>query len=357
MAEILIVDDEEGIRRTMALFLKDAGHTVRSACCVDEARRVLDEVDVDVILSDIVMPGDDGLRLLDHARTHRPLASFILITGEPTLETATEALRMGAFDYLPKPVRKDTVCQVVAKAAAMKELRAANARLDAENRRHREELERQVAERTVELEKAIVERETALVRVNQVLESTTLALSMALDMRDPYTGGHQRRVTLLACAIWDRMGLPQEARDGLRMAGLLHDLGKIKVPADILTKPTRLSTAEFDLIKEHPVSAWEVLRLLDFPWPVATIVRQHHERLDGSGYPDHLKDGEILQEARILGVADVVEAMASHRPYRPALGIETALAEITRGRGTIYCERTADACLAVFREDGFVLPT
>jgi HD-GYP domain-containing protein (c-di-GMP phosphodiesterase class II) len=153
------------------------------------------------------------------------------------------------------------------------------------------------------------------------------------------------------------MGLPPEARDGLRMAGLLHDLGKIKVPADILTKPTRLSTAEFDLIKEHPVAAWEVLRLLDFPWPVATIVRQHHERLDGSGYPDHLKDGEILQEARILGVADVVEAMASHRPYRPALGIDVALAEIERGRGRIYCERAADACLAVFREDGFVLPT
>jgi putative nucleotidyltransferase with HDIG domain len=197
----------------------------------------------------------------------------------------------------------------------------------------------------------------ALKRVSQVLESTTLALSMALDMRDPYTGGHQRRVTILACAIWDRMGLPREARDGLRIAGLLHDLGKIKVPADILTKPTRLSAAEFDLIKEHSVAAWEVLRVLDFPWPVADIVRQHHERLDGSGYPDHLKGDAILPEARVLGVADVVEAMASHRPYRAALGIDAALAEIRRGRGIVYSPEVADACMTVFREDGFVLPT
>jgi HD-GYP domain-containing protein (c-di-GMP phosphodiesterase class II) len=156
--------------------------------------------------------------------------------------------------------------------------------------------------------------------------------------------------------VWDRLSLPPEARKGLRVAGLLHDLGKIRVPSDILSKPTRLSTAEFALIKEHPVAAWEILKLVRFPWPVATIVRQHHERLDGSGYPDGLKDEAILRESCVLAVADVVEAMASHRPYRPALGIDAALAEIGRGRGTVYWPDAVDACVRLFREDGYVLP-
>jgi HD-GYP domain-containing protein (c-di-GMP phosphodiesterase class II) len=188
------------------------------------------------------------------------------------------------------------------------------------------------------------------------MESIILCLSMALEKRDPYTAGHQRRVADLACVIWDNLSLPREARDGLRIAGMLHDLGQVQISADILSKPTRLSKAEFMLIKEHSISAWEILRLAEFPWPVATIVRQHHERLDGTGYPDGLKDGDILRESCILGIADVVEAMASHRPYRPALGIDAALAEILRGRGTAYWPDAVDACVKAFRVDGYVLP-
>jgi len=189
------------------------------------------------------------------------------------------------------------------------------------------------------------------------MESTTEALSMVLEMRDSYTAGHQRRVADLACTMWDRMAAPKDAREGLRIAGLLHDLGKIRVPAEILSKPSRLSSGEMSLVREHAVSGWEVLRRVDFPWPVATMVRQHHERLDGSGYPDGLKDGDILRESCVLGVADVVEAMSSHRPYRPALGVEAALAEIQKGRGILYCPNAVDACVQVFREDGYVLPT
>jgi HD-GYP domain-containing protein (c-di-GMP phosphodiesterase class II) len=279
----------------------------------------------------------------------QPHASVVLFTGEPNLDTATEALRLGAFDYLPKPVRKDALCRVVERAAQVASLRLANIRLDQENRLHREELQRLVEDRTRELEVSI--RSLARVQV-----STSEALALALEMRDPYTAGHQRRVTALACAIWDRLGLGADGRDGLRIAGMLHDLGKLKIPADILTKPTRLSRAEFELVKEHPLAAWEILRVLDFPWPVADIVRQHHERVDGSGYPDGLGLDAIRTEARVLGVADVVEAMASHRPYRAALGIGAALEEIRAGRGARYCPDTVDACIAVFLEDGFVLP-
>jgi len=350
MARILIVDDEEGIRRTSELFLVEAGHVVDTAANVSEASARIAGREYDVILSDVVMPGDDGIRLLEMVRARSPLTQFILITGEPTIETATDALRLGAFDYLPKPVRKDTMCRVVSKASQEKELRERCESLHEENRRHREELGRLVEERTAELR-------TAMDRLATTLESTTQALSMAMEKRDPYTAGHQRRVTDLACAVWDRLGLPRPARDGLRMAGMLHDLGKINIPADILSKPSRLSTAEFALIREHPVSAWEILRLVEFPWPVATIVRQHHERLDGTGYPDGLKDGDILRESCVLGVADVVEAMASHRPYRAALGIDAALAEITRGRGTAYWPDAVDACVQLFREAGYVLPT
>lgn len=356
MASVLIVDDEEGIRRTTGLFLREAGHDVETAASVREACGLVERRSFDVVLTDIVMPGDDGIRLLEIVRARSPLAQVVMFTGEPTVETATDALRLGAFDYLPKPVRKDTVCRVVAKAASLTQLHQENARLDEENRRHRAELERLVQMRTVELKATIEQREAAIGRLGRLLEATAEALSMALEMRDPYTAGHQRRVTALACAISERMNLPTGAREGLRIAGLLHDLGKIRVPADILTKPSRLTAPEFSLIKEHPVSAWEILRVVDFPWPVADIVRQHHERLDGSGYPDGLEGDSIGPEARILGVADVVEAMASHRPYRAALGIDVALEEILLGRGTRYCPGAVDACVALFREEGYALP-
>ncbi len=349
MARVLIVDDEAGIRRTLAMFLGNAGHEVETAGSVLEASALLGDREFDVVLSDIIMPGEDGLHLLELVRGRSPLTQFVLITGEPTLETATNALRLGAYDYLAKPVRKETVCRIVAKAGQERALRLQVEQLHEENLRHREELELLVTERTSELQ-------NALHRLTTTLESTTMALSMVLEKRDSYTAGHQRRVTDLALTLWDRLAAPREARDGLRIAGLLHDLGKIQVPAEILSKPARLSPAEFALIREHAASGWEVLRQVEFPWPVATIVRQHHERLDGSGYPDGLKSGEILLEAQVLGVADVVEAMSSHRPYRPALGIEVALAEVLRGRGTLYGPAIVDTCIKVFREEGYLLP-
>jgi len=190
-------------------------------------------------------------------------------------------------------------------------------------------------------------------KVKRALEVTIGALAATTERRDPYTAGHQRRVTDLACGIATKMGMNGQQLEGLRVASFMHDIGKIAIPAEILSKPGRLSENEFNLIKEHPRTAYDVLKDIDFPWPVAEIVLQHHERLDGSGYPQHLRGDEIMMEARILATADVVEAMSSHRPYRPALGVDAALAEINSKKGTSLDADVVDACTEIFSSGGF----
>ena len=183
--------------------------------------------------------------------------------------------------------------------------------------------------------------------------ATVNALASTVEMKDPYTAGHQRWVTRLACAIAKEMGLSEEKIEGIRMAGLIHDIGKLNIPAEILTKPGHLSEIQYNMIKIHPQVGCDILREIKFPWPVAQIVLQHHERMDGTGYPQGLSDEEIILEARILAVADTVEAMSSHRPYRVAHGIERALQEISRNRSTLYDPEVVDACLMLFTEKGF----
>ena len=191
--------------------------------------------------------------------------------------------------------------------------------------------------------------------LSHVWRQTIELIASVSELRDPYTAGHQKRVAGLAKFMAMKMELSPKSVDAVEMASLVHDVGKIKVPAEILSKPGPLDEVEYLLVKTHPQAGYNLLKDIDFPWPVAEIVLQHHERLDGSGYPQGLKGKEILQEARIIAVADVVEAMASDRPYRKALGIEAALKEIKRGRGTLYDEEAVDACLALF-EEGLVIP-
>ncbi len=192
-------------------------------------------------------------------------------------------------------------------------------------------------------------------QMRRTVEQTVAALAATAEKRDPYTAGHQQRVAALACAMAAKLGLNGDRRDGLRVAGLLHDLGKISIPAEILAKPARLTDIEFSIMKTHPQAAYDILKGVTFPWPVAEMVLQHHERLDGSGYPGGLTGADILPEARILAVADVVEAMSSHRPYRAALGLKKALAEVTARRGTAYDPEAVDACRELFEKDGFSL--
>jgi putative nucleotidyltransferase with HDIG domain len=174
-----------------------------------------------------------------------------------------------------------------------------------------------------------------------------------VDARDRYTAGHQLRVTELACAIAEAMGSPKEQIQAVHVAGLLHDVGKMLLPTEILTKPGRLNDIEFAMIRTHPKSGYNILKSIEFPWPIAKMVLQHHERMDGSGYPDRIRGEEILIEARILAVADVVEAMSSHRPYRPALGLDKALDEVVTNRGVLYDPLVVDACVRVFKEEAF----
>lgn len=193
----------------------------------------------------------------------------------------------------------------------------------------------------------------SLEKLKQVLEGTVQAMAMAVEMRDPYTAGHERRVAALACAIAERMGLPPDQIEGIRIAGLLHDVGKIRVPAEILNKPGPASEIESAMLKTHSEVGYDILKAIEFPWPIAQIVLQHHERLDGSGYPGGLMGEDIVLEAGVVAVADVVEAMASHRPYRPALGIDKALDEISQNRGKLYEPVVVDSCLALFSHGEF----
>jgi putative nucleotidyltransferase with HDIG domain/PAS domain S-box-containing protein len=203
--------------------------------------------------------------------------------------------------------------------------------------------------------RAIVTHISTLEKLEHSLDDTVTAIAATVEMRDPYTAGHQRRVAKLAAAIGVEMELPSDQIEGLRIAAVVHDIGKIHVPAEILSNPGKLTTAEFDIIKTHCQAGYEILHPIDFPWPVAEIVLQHHEKLDGSGYPNGLKKDEILLEAKILSVADVIEAMSSHRPYRPGLGTFQALQDISRNRGTLYDEDAVQAALNLFHEKNYEL--
>jgi PAS domain S-box-containing protein len=190
----------------------------------------------------------------------------------------------------------------------------------------------------------------ALKSVKKAMNTTIQVLVSALEKRDPYTGGHQSRTADLVQAIAREMGLPDDKIEGIRIAGSIHDIGKLSIPTEILSKPAKLTNIEFSIVKEHSLSGYEMLREVESPWPLAEIVYQHHERLNGIGYPRNLKGNEILLEARILAVGDVVESMASHRPYRSALGIKKALEEIEKNKGNLYDEVVVNTCQRLFRD-------
>ena len=197
------------------------------------------------------------------------------------------------------------------------------------------------------------ELRTSWKNLHDALEATVHAVASTIETRDPYTAGHQRRVAKLASTIAEEMNLLEDRIEGLRMAADLHDIGKISVPAEILSKPGQISEVEYNIIKTHPQAGYEILKNIKFPWPIAQIVLQHHERMDGSGYPLGLRRRKIILEARILAVADVVEAMAAHRPYRPALSINRALEEISENKNKLYDSKVVEACLELFTEKGF----
>lgn len=339
MSTILVVDDEESIRRLLCLILTaDDNDCIMAANAVD-ARNRLKEQNFELILCDINMPGESGIDLARYVISEHPDTAVIMVTAMDDPAIAERVIKIGAYDYIVKPAGRNRVLISVTNALRRR-------KLEISNRSCQERLEQMVIERTDALENSIRQLRSSL---DGVIDT----LALTVGTRDPYTAGHQLRVADLVAAISDELGFSEDRKSGVRMAAVIHDLGKIAVPAEILNKPGRLSNNEFNLIKEHPQVGFNILKDINFPWPIAQIVLQHHERMDGSGYPRGLSGKEILFEARILAVADVVETMASHRPYRAALGIDKALEEISKNKGIYYDQKVSDICIKLFTEKKF----
>lgn len=313
-----------------------------------EALKLLKEegLEADVILLDLGLPDSQGLETFLQVHQQAPGTPIVVLTGLDDKDLAIKAVRKGAQDYLIKG-QVDIELLVRTIRYSIERMRIEEAL-----RRARDELEFRVQERTAELaaaNEALQLGITELVRAEEELRKALLgviqAMAVTVEVRDPYTAGHQRRVADLALAIGQKLGLPEKQLEGVQWAAHVHDVGKINVPAEILAKPHRLSELEMGIVMTHSQVGYDILKQVEFPWPLAEIVLQHHERLDGSGYPQGLERQDILIEAKIIAAADVVEAMSSHRPYRPALGFEAALAEISQNKGILYDAQVAEACL------------
>ncbi len=341
---IVIVDDQPNNLRVLSGILQQAGYKVRPALDGEVALKSIKSSPPDLVLLDIRMPEMDGYevcrRLKSDAQTRD--IPVIFISALQDMEDKLSAFRVGGVDYVAKPFQME---EVLARVQAHLKLY-----------RLQRDLQSIIDERTRDLRSTLESLSESQRNYARALEETIQAIAMTIEMRDPYTAGHQWRVAQIALAIAGEMGMDTKRIEGLRLGAMVHDIGKIYVPVDILTRPGALLDIEFVLIKTHPQVGNDIIKHVHFPWPVADMILHHHERMDGSGYPHGLKGEDILLEARIIGVADVLEAMASHRPYRPALGLERALAEIRRGAGSVYDEDVAAACLRLFEEKGFSIP-
>ena len=319
---VLVVEDENIIARDIQSKLRRIGYDVPVIIMTgEEAVACSEQLRPDIVLMDIVLKGDmDGIEAANtiKARFDIPIVYLTAYADEGTLKRAVVT---EPFGYMLKPFGE-------------RELHT-----NIEITLYRHEAEKRQREDNVKL--------------TRVFEETINALASTVEIRDPYTAGHQRRVAELAVAIAKETDLPACEIKGIYLASLVHDIGKIRVPAEILNRPSRLTESEYAIIKTHPGEGYKILKDIDFPWPIIPMVSQHHERMDGSGYPHGLVGKDILPGVKIIAVADVVEAMTSHRPYREAHGIDTAMDEISRKRGKVFDARVVDACLKLFREKGF----
>ncbi|MDH2917042.1 MAG: response regulator, partial [Gallionella sp.] len=335
--KILAVDDTPASLKLLTDILKAEGYEVRSAISGELALHAAASNPPELVLLDIRMPEMDGFEVCRRLKADPRTCTVPVIFVSAVTETdeKVEGFKVGAVDFVTKPYQRD---ELLARVHTHLELN-----------RLRNQLEDLVKERTAQLMDSEKKLRASLI------DSIT-ALAAIVEMRDPYTSGHQRRVAHLAIAIAKELQMPAEQIEGIHLAGVVHDIGKIQIPAEILSKPGHLTKMEFELVKQHAQSGYEILKSIDFPWPIAQIVQQHHERLDGSGYPQALGSAQILIESKIVAVADVVESMMSHRPYRPGLGIDAALEEIELNKGKLFDPLVVDACTKLFKERGYVIP-
>jgi putative two-component system response regulator len=324
---VLVVDDDDEIRDILSYGIEASGCRCLTAESGEAALRVLNANPVEVVISDVRMKGMSGIDLCRQIKD-RFNADVMIITGLVNSFAYEEIIAQGASDLIEKPIR---LAEIVA-------------------RLKRVLFERRTREK---LKKTAEELRSNAGRFQKAMEGSVQAIALAVEMRDPYTSGHQNRVADLARAIGREMGLSEDRIYGLQMASLIHDLGKLTIPGEILCKPGRLSGPEYAMIKTHAQSGYDILKKIDFPWPLADIVLQHHERMDGSGYPNGLSGEAIMIEARILSVSDVFETIGSHRPYRPSLGLKKAMGELAGNSGILFDPRVVSACLDLVEGERF----
>ncbi len=325
---VLVIDDDQSILELVSKILSRQGYIPVCASDGEQGLAVFKNEKPPIVLTDINMPGISGIEILKQVKLVSPTVQVIIFSGFGTTDDVIDALRLGASDYLAKPFNMNLLLHTIARCG------------------ERYTLIKERMGRKVILEEKVLERTAAL---THTFHETVRALGLITEKRDPYTAGHQSRVALLAEAIGIKLELTPGRIETIKVAGLLHDIGKVAVPVELLVKPTRLSTIENRLMKTHPQAGYDIIK--DIPFvkalgqDVSRLVRNHHEHIDGSGYPRGLRDDQLELESKIISVADVIEAMSSHRPYRPALDMAQAKAEILENRCKAYCPECVDACI------------
>ncbi|MBA4417506.1 MAG: hypothetical protein C0392_06315 [Syntrophus sp. (in: bacteria)] len=360
---VLIVEDESIVAYNLEAILESFGYAVSGVVSSGkEVMAAVEETEPDVVLMDIVLQGDmDGIEAA-RAMQQRFDIPVVYMTGYADEETLERAKETAPFGYVVKPFGEREIHTAIQMAIYRH-------KTDEELRGYRDRLEDLVRNRTAELRGAnerfgreILERREAektlvdsLEALKKVFDGTVNALAVTGELIGIYAAGHPGRVARLAAAIASEMAVPQEILEGIHVMGLLHDIGKMAVPLQILSKLTPLNSHEFDFIKTHPRAGYNIVRTIPFPWPVADAVLQHHERLNGTGYPRGLRADNILFEAKMLAIAEVVDVMANHQGYRVSLGIDRALDKIVQNKGTLFDSEGVDACVELFMKKGFSL--
>jgi putative two-component system response regulator len=355
---ILIVDDEDSILNAFKRILADDDYEVHAVNNGMEGLNILRAAQkpYSLIVSDQRMPEMSGVQFFAQAKDIFPDAVRILLTGYADSDAIIDAINKGGVHlYFTKPWHEEEILLHIKQSLSKVEILAENKRLielikvkNKELVRLNKTLEKKANDRTNDLLAQTEKLKESYRKSQLILDGIVKTLSKIVETRDPYTSGHEDQVAKIACRIAKEMKLPEEQISSIYISATLHDIGKISVPSEILTKPSILSNLEREIIKTHCKVANDILVNIEFPYPVAEIIYQHHERMDGSGYPRGLKGDSIALEARIIGVADVIDAMASYRPYRPALGVDAAIEEIIKFRGVAYDPAVVDACLRIY---------
>jgi len=328
--KVMVVDDDDSVLKTTTLILEEEGYLVEAFSTGKEAIDKFNN-NIHAIVLDINMPDLTGLQVFKKIKSINPYVPIIFHTGNTAKQGERRDLRrqFRPHAYVQKGDPEQLMDTVVSAVESYGNIL-----------------------RNVKLSESLYEElKKSSDKIKTNIEDTIHAMAMTVEMRDPYTAGHQRQVANFASSIAEKMSIPKEQIDSIHLAGTIHDIGKMQVPTEILSKCGKLTGLEYDMIKTHPQAGYDILKTIRFQWPIAEFVLQHHERMDGSGYPSGLSGNDILIEAKILSVADVVDAIVPHRPYRPALGIEKAKEEISNNRGILYDSNVVDACLSIISDN------